>query len=174
MVWKKSWSLQFSFSQNSFIFCFFLALKVSYRVQWESLFPHDLSLLKRLTIALENHLLNENHPQNKNENVVGVSCYTDAQSKWYRKKFVVSWTNWSLTVSPTALCKLGHKRVLLKKRKTDNFWKKKNGEGLEISPSTLGKGDEKKFQTFAMWSTQMIDVVLKNLHSIKKKEPIKA
>ena len=68
---------------------FFLALKVSYRVQWGSKFPHALSLLKRLTIALENHLLIENHPQNKDENVVGVVSYTDAGSKLFRKKFVV-------------------------------------------------------------------------------------
>ena len=40
--------------------------------------------------------------------------------------------------------------MLLKERKMDNFRKKKNGKGLKISPSTLGKGDEKKFQTFAM------------------------
>ena len=40
--------------------------------------------------------------------------------------------------------------MLLKKRKMDNFRKKKNGKGLEISPSALGKGDENKFQTFAM------------------------
>ena len=63
-------------------------------------------------------------------------------------------TNWSLTVSLTALCKLGYKRRLLKKRKIDYFWKNKNGQGLEISPSVIGKRDEKKFQTFAMWSAQ--------------------
>ena len=40
--------------------------------------------------------------------------------------------------------------MLLKIRKMDDFWKKKNGQGLEISPSALGKGDEMKFQTFAM------------------------
>ena len=45
--------------------------------------------------------------------------------------------------------------MLLKKRKMDNFRKKKNGKGLEISPSALGKWNEKKFQTSAMWSTQM-------------------
>ena len=74
---------------SKFVFRFFLAFKVSYRVQWGSKFPHALSLLKRLTIALENHLLNENHPQNKDENVMGVVCYTDVQSKLFRKKFVV-------------------------------------------------------------------------------------
>ena len=65
-------------------------------------------------------------------------------------------TNWSLTVSLTALCKLGHKRRPLKKRKIDYFWKKKNGQGLEISLSVIGKRNEKKFQTFAMWSTQSV------------------
>ena len=30
----------------------------------------------------------------------------------------------------------------------------KNGQGLEISPSVIGKRDEKKFQTFASWSAQ--------------------
>ena len=65
-------------------------------------------------------------------------------------------TNWSLTVSPlTALYKLGRKRRLLKKRKIDYFWKNKNGQGLEISPSVIGKQDERKFQTFAMWSAQL-------------------
>ena len=37
----------------------------------------------------------------------------------------------------------------------DKFWKKKNSEGLEINPSILGKRDEKKLLTFAMWSTQL-------------------
>ena len=32
----------------------------------------------------------------------------------------------------------------------DNFRKKKNGKGFEISPSVLNKGDKNKFQTFAM------------------------
>ena len=68
----------------------------------------------------------------------------------YRKRSMVLRTNRSLTVSPTASCKEGHKRRLLKKRKIDFFWKKKNGQGLEISPFILGKRDEKKFQTFAM------------------------
>ena len=52
--------------------------------------------------------------------------------------YVVSSTNRNLTETPTAICKSGHKIVLLKKRKMTNFWKKKKGEGLEISPSTLG------------------------------------
>ena len=68
----------------------------------------------------------------------------------YGKRFIVLRTNQSLTVSPTALCKLGHKRRLLKKRKIDYFWKKKNGQGLEISPSVFGKRNERKLQTFAM------------------------
>ena len=38
----------------------------------------------------------------------------------------------------------------LKKWKMNNFRKKKQGKGLEISPSALGKGDEKRFQTFAI------------------------
>ena len=37
------------------------------------------------------------------------------------------------------------------------FLKKQNGQGLEISPSVIGKQDERKFQTFAMWSAQEID-----------------
>ena len=40
--------------------------------------------------------------------------------------------------------------MLQKKQRTTNFWKTKNGWGLEISPFALGKGDEKKFKTFAM------------------------
>ena len=39
--------------------------------------------------------------------------------------------------------------MLLKKR-MDHFWKKKNGKGIGIRPSALGKGDEKKFLTFTM------------------------
>ena len=66
----------FPFNKNHSSSVFFLALKVSYIVQWGSKYPHALSLLKRLTIALENHLLNENHLQNKDENVRGVVCYT--------------------------------------------------------------------------------------------------
>ena len=37
-----------------------------------------------------------------------------------------------------------------KKKKIYYFWKKKNSQGLEISPSILGKRDNKKFQTFAV------------------------
>ena len=62
-------------------FPIFLALKVSYRVQWGSKFPHALSLLKRLTIAAENCLLNKDPTQNKDENVVGIVCYTVERSK---------------------------------------------------------------------------------------------
>ena len=54
-----------------------------------------------------------------------------------------------MTETLTAICKLGHKKVLLKKRKMTDLWKKKNGESLELSPSALGK-EEKKFKTFAM------------------------
>ena len=36
----------------------------------------------------------------------------------------------------------------------DYLWKKKISQGLEISLSVLGKRDEKKFQTFAMWNAQ--------------------
>ena len=43
--------------------------------------------------------------------------------------FVVLRTKWNLTVSPTALCKLGHKRGLLKKRKMDIFFEKKKRRG---------------------------------------------
>ena len=60
---------------------FFLVLKLSHRDEWGSLFPHALSLLKRLTIAIKNLLLNKNHPQNKDVNVVGVACYTDEWPK---------------------------------------------------------------------------------------------
>ena len=63
---------------------FFLALKVSYR----SKLPHALSSLKRLKTAIENHLFKKIHPQNKEENVVGIVSHTDAQSKVFRKKFV--------------------------------------------------------------------------------------
>ena len=36
--------------------------------------------------------------------------------------------------------------------------KKKNGLGFEISPSIIGKRDEKKFQTLAMWSAQAMRI----------------
>ena len=81
----------------------------------------------------------------------------------YRERFVVLQTNWNLTVSFTALCKLGHKRGLLKKRKISYFGKMKNGQGFEINPSVLGNRSEKKFQTFAMWSAQVEHDLIKIL-----------
>ena len=71
-----------SFSQNSVVFHFILALKVSNRVEKERKLPHDISLLKRLTVALENRPLKKNYPKNKNEIVVNVFCDTDARSLW--------------------------------------------------------------------------------------------
>ena len=75
----------FLFSKFKHLSFFFSALKVSCR----SKLPHALSSLKRLKTAIENHLFNKNHPQNKEENVVGIVSHTDARSKVFRKKFVV-------------------------------------------------------------------------------------
>ena len=60
---------------------------VSYSIQWGGKFP--LTFQNRLEIGLEIHLLNKNHKQDKNQNVVGVVNYTDARSKQFREKFVV-------------------------------------------------------------------------------------
>ena len=36
----------------------------------------------------------------------------------------------------------------------NNFWQKKNNKSPKIDHSILGKEGEKKYPTFAMWSTQ--------------------
>ena len=64
----------------------FLALQVSHRVQWGSNFPHAFLLLKKLTIVLITHLLNKNHLQDKNDNVVDFVCYTDKRLKCVQKE----------------------------------------------------------------------------------------
>ena len=49
--------------------------------------------------------------------------------------------------------------------------KKKNGKGLKIAHSTLGKEDEKKKATFAMWSTQTSHKMVEN-RLIKRKKNV--
>ena len=60
---------------------FFLALLVSNSIRWECKLPHNILLLKRLTIAIKNCLSNKDPTQNKDANIVGVVCYTVERPK---------------------------------------------------------------------------------------------
>ena len=63
--------------------------------------------------------------------------------------------NVSILFYSTALCKLGPPKQFAKKWKINDFWWKKYGKGPKFNHSILGKEGEKKYTTFAMWSTQL-------------------